>query len=174
MNTVSKNLTQSILILMLVFLSVVVVAQKKNKPEGQENIQALKVAFITDKLALSPEEAEKFWPLYNEAGDAIHALHKKMHDEFDFEEKDALEFSDAEAEAFLEKKMAMDQEVLDIKKQLIDDLKDVISPQKIIIMEGAEHEFRKELLNKLRGPKDGKRGGPPPFNDKRNFRQSRF
>jgi len=30
-----------------------------------ERIKAQKVAFITERLNLSPEEAQKFWPIYN-------------------------------------------------------------------------------------------------------------
>jgi hypothetical protein len=34
--------------------------------QRQEKIQALKIAFITQKLKLTPAEAEKFWPVYNQ------------------------------------------------------------------------------------------------------------
>ena len=34
--------------------------------QAQDRIRALKVAFITDKLKLTPEESEKFWPVYNQ------------------------------------------------------------------------------------------------------------
>jgi len=31
-----------------------------------DKIKTLKVAYFTEHLALSPEEAEKFWPIYNQ------------------------------------------------------------------------------------------------------------
>ena len=34
--------------------------------EIQEKIKAQKIAFITDKLELTSEEAQQFWPIYNE------------------------------------------------------------------------------------------------------------
>ena len=35
-------------------------------PNVKSKIQAARVAYITDQLALTPEEAEKFWPIYRE------------------------------------------------------------------------------------------------------------
>ncbi|MBK8353862.1 MAG: hypothetical protein IPL13_00425 [Saprospiraceae bacterium] len=42
-------------------------AQQGNK-KGQigDRIQAQMVAYLTSELSLTPQEAEKFWPLYNE------------------------------------------------------------------------------------------------------------
>ena len=40
-------------------------------PEGpsHEEIQSLKVAYITSELGLTPEESQKFWPVYNQYWD---------------------------------------------------------------------------------------------------------
>jgi len=40
-------------------------AQDDDKKE-HGRLQALKIAYITKKLNLSPEEAQKFWPIYNQ------------------------------------------------------------------------------------------------------------
>ncbi len=34
--------------------------------ERKEQIESHKIAYLTTKLSLTPNEAEKFWPLYNE------------------------------------------------------------------------------------------------------------
>ncbi|RYY30920.1 MAG: hypothetical protein EOO04_03305, partial [Chitinophagaceae bacterium] len=34
-------------------------------------IEALKIAFLTNKMALSPAEAQKFWPVYNKYTEEI-------------------------------------------------------------------------------------------------------
>lgn len=39
-------------------------------PDGSR-IEALKVAYLTKKLSLSPEEAQRFWPVYNQYTAAI-------------------------------------------------------------------------------------------------------
>jgi hypothetical protein len=50
-------------------------------------IEMFKVQFITEKLNLTKDEAEKFWPVYNEAKKNIDELVKtKAADEIQFEE----------------------------------------------------------------------------------------
>lgn len=41
-------------------------AQDADEAKRAEKIQALKIAFITQKLKLTPEEAQKFWPVYSQ------------------------------------------------------------------------------------------------------------
>jgi hypothetical protein len=56
-----------------------------------ERLQALKIAYLTRKLDLSPEEAQRFWPIYNKYTDEIRAIHQeqkaKPGPEIDVEEK---------------------------------------------------------------------------------------
>ena len=39
-----------------------------------EKIEALKIAFITQKLQLTTDEAQKFWPVYNQYENEIRSL----------------------------------------------------------------------------------------------------
>ena len=53
---------------MVCLLAVTAFAQdneNEQKPTG-ERLQALKIAYITKKLNLTPEEAQRFWPVYNQ------------------------------------------------------------------------------------------------------------
>ena len=34
--------------------------------QGMKKLKAQRVAFITERIDLTPEEAEKFWPMYNQ------------------------------------------------------------------------------------------------------------
>ena len=47
----------------VVFITSSVFSQKRG--ENKEKIKALKIAYLTEKLDLSSNEAEKFWPIYN-------------------------------------------------------------------------------------------------------------
>ena len=50
-------------------------AQDVNESKA-ERIQALKIAFITQKLQLTADEAQKFWPVYNQYDNEIRSLPK--------------------------------------------------------------------------------------------------
>ncbi len=47
----------------------------EKSPEMKAKIEAQKISFITQQLDLSPEEAQKFWPLYNEMNNKKDAFH---------------------------------------------------------------------------------------------------
>ena len=42
------------------------VRSKTGKEKITEKVEAHKIAFITNELNLTPEESQKFWPIYNE------------------------------------------------------------------------------------------------------------
>jgi hypothetical protein len=58
---------------MICWLSLTVLAQdneNNQKPDGSR-LEALKIGYLSKKLNLTPEEAEKFWPVYNQYSDEI-------------------------------------------------------------------------------------------------------
>jgi len=55
--------------------------------EQRERLELFKIQFITKKIDLTPAEAEKFWPVYNEQKDASQKLmQEKKDDEIEFQE----------------------------------------------------------------------------------------
>ena len=71
----------------LMMLSKGAFAQNQPAPEAPI-LQGIKIAFITKQLSLSTEEAQKFWPLYNDFSDKAKSLRKGQEiDELAFEAK---------------------------------------------------------------------------------------
>lgn len=79
------------LLIMLFFFGYTIagISQEDDKKGGR--IEALKIAFLTRKLNLSSEEAQKFWPVYNKYADEIRKVqieaHQNKTSEIDREEK---------------------------------------------------------------------------------------
>jgi hypothetical protein len=54
---------------------------------GANRTEAIRIAFITKELNLSPEEAQKFWPVYNDYIDELRQARQSYRDdELTFEE----------------------------------------------------------------------------------------
>ncbi|MDE3211973.1 MAG: hypothetical protein KGM98_01965, partial [Bacteroidota bacterium] len=51
--------------LLLLFV-ILIVPFAKTQAQNGEKIQALKIAFITQRLQLTPQEAQQFWPIYDQ------------------------------------------------------------------------------------------------------------
>ena len=55
-----KNMKKLFFLILSTTLCISAFAQNKNKLEAQ------RVAFITQRLNLTPEEAQQFWPIFNQ------------------------------------------------------------------------------------------------------------
>jgi len=63
-------------------------ANTENREKVAQNIDALKIAYITKELNLSSDEAQKFWPIYNNYSNEIKKAKIELkQDELSFEEK---------------------------------------------------------------------------------------
>jgi len=122
-----------------------------------ERIKAQKVAFITERLDLSPNEAQKFWPIYNAFEDKVN----KMRQNDLREVRQAMQrgnLSDSEAQQILDKFMSVEEHLFEAKKQLVKDLRKVIPPQKIIQLKATEDAFNKKLMKMLQQRRERMQG----------------
>jgi len=138
-----KRLILPLLLLMLCFSG-----WSQNRKENQERIKAQKVAFITERLDLSPKEAQEFWPVYNAFEDKVNSMRRN-----DLKEvREAMKrgnLSKDEAQKILNQFMAVEDKMHAAKKQLVSDLADILPPQKIIQLKVSEDEFNRRLMKML-------------------------
>lgn len=132
-------------------------------PERLQEIKAQKSAFITTKLALTPEEAQQFWPIYNEYDDKQDALRKEMR-ELLKGARDDQGMTEAEAAQLLEKGLQHRQKEIDLERSYQERFKKCIGAVKTVKLRKAEHDFNREVLRKFRDRLEDRRGGdgPPP------------
>ena len=144
-----KKLTLSVLLLFTVL------SFSQDFKEKREKIKALKVAYITEQLELTTDEAQKFWPIYNANEEKQFELrHKKMRSIINKFENGGLEkLSDKEATSLIDQVESIEDELHDYKKKYIRDLKTVISAKKIIKLKKAEDEFNRKLMKQFKGKK---------------------
>ncbi|MCG2417869.1 sensor of ECF-type sigma factor [Aequorivita sp. F47161] len=135
------------LVILFLFMAATVQAQ-----DGKhEKIKALKTAYITEALALTPAEAEKFWPIYNSYHDKFHALRVKERNEIFEKLREGLnKLTDAEANDLIDKNLAIESGKVQLRKQMTAELRKVISPKKIISLKKAEDDFKRELFERYR------------------------
>lgn len=143
--------TKFILSILALFVVSGVFAQGKWR-EKKEQVKTLKVAFITDELKLTTDEAEKFWPVYNQFEDRQFELRREKLDAYKKRLKeDTLDkMTDKEAATLLNQMEASEDELHQLRKKLIADLRSILPPLKIIKLKKAEEDFNKKLLKQYR------------------------
>lgn len=142
----------SLLILLTTFNSWAQDSPPPLSKEKREQIKSMKIAFITSELSLTPEEATKFWPIYNAFDEKQHQLRKqKMKgylDRMDDESFDKI--SEKEAASLLVQMEKTEDELYQNRKKLVANLKGVISSAKILKLKKSEEEFNRKLLHQYR------------------------
>ena len=141
------------------------------KPRRWNEIMSQKVAFVTQKLQLTPEEAEKFWPVYNAASEEVWKASKKT-----LRAIAALVNStkdDAtQSEEEIKKLVAnLDNcKINEIKtfNKLFTEISKVLPLKKAAKIYGIEEQFRQHLIKNLskrapgQKPKEASKPGPQP------------
>ncbi len=134
------------LVVAFFFVSVSVLAQRP----AQERIKTFKVAFITERLALSSEEAQQFWPVYNNYEEATQKLRRKERQRFGSQLPYLDDLSENEATALLAEFKGIQTEKHNLEQQFLQDLKQVLPSKKIVLLLKAEEDFKKRLLQQMR------------------------
>lgn len=109
-----------------------------------ERLKAYRVAIFTEVLNLTADEAQAFWPVYNDYQDK----RDLMQDELKPKKRMDL-MNDAEVDEQIKRHFEMRQRDLDLEKDLYQKLQKVLPARKIAKLPNAEREFRERLINKL-------------------------
>lgn len=121
-----------------------------------DKIEPLRIAFLTKYLELTSEEAQKFWPVYNQ----MRAEMKVIADKEDNlrSGKSINDMTDEELNKLIAAHLDNEQKMLDIKKKYAEEFKKVLPLRKVALLADAENEFKREMIKHAKD-----RQGPPPF-----------
>lgn len=138
-----------IVLLAVLFSAVAVYAQPgKLTDEKRKEFEAQKVAFFTRELDLSPEEAALFWPLYNEMRKRFREVEGQMRQECR-RMKEAGSLKESDYVAAIDRMLANEQKMRDIKKEYYGRLVKAVPASKIWKLGDAERKFHRQLFDKL-------------------------
>jgi hypothetical protein len=109
---------------------------------GLGRLEAYKIAYLTKKLNLTPEEAQQFWPIYNKYQDEIRSARADMK-------------TNRPDEIVLEEKM------LNIRKKYNSEFSKALNPEKVNTLYKSEKEFghmvQKELIERRQQKTDNRK-----------------
>ncbi|MDN5212115.1 hypothetical protein QQ020_08635 [Fulvivirgaceae bacterium BMA12] len=135
----------------IIFITILILANSYfacgQKGKAREKIEAARIALITNELNLSPEQAQKFWPIYNE----FKSKRGEIARNFNLEKKnfDAATATEEERKKMVNRGLELKQRQLNLEKEYSQKLLDVISSRQIIQLRQAEDKFRRLLIERL-------------------------
>lgn len=129
-------------------------AQGENGHQGwKDKIKSEKIAFLTMEMNITPEEAQAFWPIYNQvdqektaAFDNVIKTYKALND--------AVEQNNAENIAkCLAKYLAAQEKCREIESNAPEKYKSVLPVEKVAKLYVAEENFRRQHIRNMRAKK---------------------
>ncbi len=123
--------------------------QRQPGAKKRERVKQLKIAYFTEELGLTSEEAEKFWPIYNEMNDKIQVQKKKTKAATREIKNNIDTMSDAEIEAKMNEALDARIKEAELQKEYLAKIGDVIGYKKAAKVVSLEAQFKRELLKRL-------------------------
>lgn len=108
--------------------------------QDRQKIESAKIALITNRLNLTSEQAQQFWPLYNEYSDRRKDVARKLRQS---------NRSGSNAMDDIQESVELKQKLVDLEKEYNSRFLRVISPQQLQELHNTERTFNKMLMDRL-------------------------
>jgi hypothetical protein len=132
---------------LIILIAVLLIGLSARAQDKREQIESARIAFISQRLNLSPAQAEKFWPLYNEFSSKKQDIKRAMR-----KIQQASQEATATEETLktnLYNGTALKQKELDLEKEYLARFLLVLSARQVTELQKAEKDFLKTMLDKL-------------------------
>lgn len=117
--------------------------------QNNERIAAEKVAFFTRRLGLSVDEAEKFWPVYNDYSSRREKMNQDKNSLMKYVNQNFRNLSSKELEESADRIIQYSVDEASLLKEYHEKFKSILSPEKVIRLYATEIQFKTYLLNQL-------------------------
>lgn len=132
------------IILILFFISLGAFAQNK---EARKKIESARIALITERLGLTPDQAEKFWPVYRQYNMERRALRQEFKNAR--QGVDMENITDEQGKQLVEKSIELKQNELNLERKYSNRMGEVITTQQLFKLKNAEKDFQQMLLKQI-------------------------
>ena len=113
----------------------------------KDKIRAAEIGYLSKQLELTPAEAEKFWPIYNEFTQKRTGLRQQYKDaERNINPNNP---DPKQQQALVDLGLKIKQDELTLEKEYSGRLMNVISAQQMLNLRQAERDFRNIIINML-------------------------
>jgi Spy/CpxP family protein refolding chaperone len=134
--------------LLLSFFSVSSTFGQRRSEEEMQKIQDAKVAIITNRLSLTPEQSAGFWPVYNEYGQKRRDLHRAQRKIINNRRAEGK--TDEQVLENLKEVQEIKQKELDLEKEYQSRFLKVITANQVVELYKAERTFNDMLIQRLK------------------------
>lgn len=117
------------------------------RPVDPERLQAARIAFITARISLKAEQAERFWPLFNSFTESREA-HMKAITELG---RGVETINEEDAKGRLQQKLQLQQKLVDDEKNFVAAAAKVVTYKQLLQLQNIAKDFNRYFYERQRG-----------------------
>ena len=122
-----------------------------------EQIQVERIAYFTEQIGLTTEEAQLFWPIYNEMDNKRTALFEERASIIHKFMNESNSLSEKQIDEQLSRLVVIQQQEMALPAEYHAKFRKVLPARKVMKLHVAEVGFRNYLLQKMRARREGDR-----------------
>ncbi len=131
-------------------ISINTLAHKGCGDDWKERIMSEKIAYLTVEIGLTPEEAQTFWPVYNQVEQGKdEAIRKTIHAYRELNKAVEEGKSTKEISALLDNYLAAQKNLREYENGIADKYKSALPADKVARLYVAEEKFRRQQIRNL-------------------------
>jgi mevalonate kinase len=135
------------LLLLFMAASSLAFAQRGGQPVDPERMQAARIAYITTRISLKTEQAEKFWPIFNSFTESREASMRAMGDL----SKGVESMTEEEAKSRIQQKLQIQQKLVQDEKIFVAEAAKVLTYKQLLLLQNIAKDFNRYLYERGRG-----------------------
>ncbi|MVN20951.1 hypothetical protein [Mucilaginibacter arboris] len=113
---------------------------------GMHKIESIKFNYLSENMHLNSDEADKFWPLYNQYQKELTVLlHQKRQNMLN---------SQKNPQDIVNDNLDYDSKILAVKKHYNEEFSRILPPDKLMHLYKSERLFNDEMIKRLKNRKD--------------------
>ncbi len=142
---------------MMLAFTVSASAHRNCGEDWKEKMMCEKIAFLTNELGITPEEAQTFWPVYNGISkERDEAMHKVFRSYKELEEGLETGMSDKEISKLLDNYLEAAEAQREVEENAIEKFRKVLSVKKVAKLYVGEEKFRRQHIRKMKAKPEQK------------------
>jgi hypothetical protein len=142
-----KTLIYPVLFILLSIQTIEVYGQRPGQQIDPERLQAARIAFISTRLDLKPEQAEKFWPIFNQFTDQKEAVLRQMANLT----RGVSEISEEEATSRIQQRFQLEEKLIKDERAFVAEASKILSSKQILMLHNIARDFARQLYQRQRG-----------------------
>jgi len=123
---------------------------QEEKTDKAQLIKSQRIAFFTEKIGLTPAEAEKFWPVYNDYWAIKNKIIAERKEKMTYFAENSNKMSQAELTEYADKYIKYENQLAELLSEYHVKFKLILPIEKVMKIYQADYEFKTYLLLKIK------------------------